>query len=68
MITSSAAAATPKGFMLVAYNPLDVVRLGLTAIPNAVSGASGSLLVQDKTYTHRNTVTAEEANVVVEDP
>lgn len=44
-ITSSAAAATPKAFMLVGYNPLDGVRLGLTALPNAAAAASGGLII-----------------------
>ena len=43
MITSSAAAATPKAFRLVAYNALDGVRLGLTALPNAAAEAAGGL-------------------------
>lgn len=43
MITTSAAAATPKAFKLVAYNPLDGVRLGLTALPNAAAEAAGGL-------------------------
>lgn len=30
-------------FMVVAYNPLDSVRLGLTALPNAAAAASGGL-------------------------
>lgn len=34
MITSSAAAASPMEFELVAYDPLDGVRLGLTALAN----------------------------------
>lgn len=42
-ITSSAAAASPIGFELVAYDPLDTVRLGLTALPNAAAEASGGL-------------------------
>lgn len=43
MITSSAAAATPMKFDLVAFNPLDSVRLGLTALPNAAAEAAGGL-------------------------
>jgi hypothetical protein len=45
MITTSAASATPKAFLLVAYNPLDGVRLGLTGLANAVPGAAGGLFI-----------------------
>lgn len=47
MVTTSAAAATPKAFKLVAYNPLDGVRLGLTALPNANADAPGGLPISD---------------------
>lgn len=47
MITTSAAAATPKAFRLVAYNALDGVRLGLTALPNAAADAAGGLPISD---------------------
>lgn len=47
MITTSAAAATPKQFNLVAYNKLDGVRLGLTALPNAAADAAGGLIISD---------------------
>jgi hypothetical protein len=43
MITTSAAAASPMEFILVAYDPLDTVRLGLTALPNAAAEAAGGL-------------------------
>lgn len=43
MITSSAAAASPIEFSLIAYDPLDTVRLGLTALPNAAAEAAGGL-------------------------
>ncbi len=46
-ITSGTAAATPKAFQLVAYNPLDGVRLGLTALPNAAADAAGGLPISD---------------------
>jgi hypothetical protein len=46
-ITSGTAAATPKAFKLVAYNPLDAVRLGLTALPNAAADAAGGLPISD---------------------
>lgn len=47
MITSSAAAASPMEFILVAYDPLDGVRLGLTALPNAAADAAGGLPISD---------------------
>jgi len=47
MITTSAAAASPMEFNLVAYNPLDAVRLGLTALPNAAADAAGGLIISD---------------------
>lgn len=47
MITSSAAAASPMEFILVAYNPLDAVRMGLTALPNANADAAGGLPISD---------------------
>jgi hypothetical protein len=46
-ITSSAAAASPIGFELIAYDPLDTVRLGLTALPNAAADAAGGLIISD---------------------
>lgn len=46
-ITSGTAAATPKAFQLVAYNPLDGVRLGLTALPNAAADGAGGLPISD---------------------
>jgi hypothetical protein len=46
-ITTSAAAATPKAFKLVAHNVLDGVRLGLTALPNAAADAAGGLPISD---------------------
>jgi hypothetical protein len=47
MITTSAAAASPIEFNLVAYNKLDGVRLGLTALPNAAADAAGGLPISD---------------------
>ena len=47
MITTSAAAASPMKFDLVAFNPLDGVRLGLTALPNAAADAAGGLPISD---------------------
>lgn len=46
-ITTSLASATPKAFQLVAYNPLDGVRLGLTALPAAAADAAGGLPISD---------------------
>lgn len=34
-------------FQLVAYDPLDTVRLGLTALPNAAADAAGGLIISD---------------------
>lgn len=45
-ITSGTASATPIGFRLVAYNELDGVRMGLTALPNAAAEASGGLFTR----------------------
>jgi hypothetical protein len=47
MITTSAAAASPMEFELVAFDPLDTVRLGLTALPNAAADAAGGLPISD---------------------
>lgn len=47
MITSSAAAASPILFELVAVNKLDGVRAGLTALPNAAADAAGGLVISD---------------------
>lgn len=46
-ITSGTAAITTKAFQLVAFNPLDGVRLGLTALPNANADAAGGLPISD---------------------
>lgn len=45
MITTSAAAASPIEFSLVAFDPLDGVRMGLTGLANAVPGAAGGLFI-----------------------
>lgn len=47
MITSSAAAASPIGFTLVAFDINDTVRMGLTALPNAAADAAGGLIISD---------------------
>jgi hypothetical protein len=47
MITTSAAAASPIEFTLVAVNKLDGVRFGLTALPNAAADAAGGLIISD---------------------
>ncbi len=49
MITTSAAAASPMEFIAVAYDPLDGVRLGLTALPNAAVSGVGGLLTAPTT-------------------
>lgn len=41
--TASGCDPSDDVFMVVAYNPLDAVHLGLTALPNAVAAASGGL-------------------------
>lgn len=47
MITTSAAAASPMEFLLVAYDINDTVRMGLTALPNAAADAAGGLPISD---------------------
>lgn len=47
MITSSAAAASPIEFELVAVNKLDAVRMGMTALPNAAADGAGGLPISD---------------------
>ena len=47
MVTTSAAAASPMEFILVATNHLDGVRMGLTALPNAAADAAGGLPISD---------------------
>lgn len=47
MITTSAAAASPMQFDLVAFDRLDGVRFGLTALPNAAADAAGGLIISD---------------------
>lgn len=42
-VTSGLAAASPMEFILVAYDQLDGVRMGLTALPNAAAEAAGGL-------------------------
>lgn len=46
-LTSGLAAATPIEFELVAYDPLDGTRLGLTALPPAAADAAGGLPISD---------------------
>lgn len=47
MITTDAAAPSPLRYDLVAFDPLDAVRLGLTALPNAAADAAGGLIISD---------------------
>lgn len=58
MITTSAAAASPMEFILVAYDPLDTVRLGLTALPNAAAEASGGLPTLSAAQASNGTINA----------
>lgn len=58
MITTSAAAATPKAYRLVAVNALDAVRHGLTALPNAAAEASGGLATLSAAQASNGTVPA----------
>jgi len=46
-LTASGAAALPVQIILVAYNPQDGVRLGLTALPNAAADGVGGLPISD---------------------
>lgn len=47
MVTTSSAAPSPMEFILVAYDELDSVRMGLTALPNAAADAAGGLPISD---------------------
>lgn len=47
MITTSAAAASPIEFILVAFDPLDATRMGLAALPNAAADGAGGLPISD---------------------
>ncbi len=46
LLNATAAGADPTSavYQVVAYNPLDGVRLGLTALPNVASGAAGAII------------------------
>jgi hypothetical protein len=57
-ISASEASATPKLFRLVAYNELDGVRLGLTALPNAAAAAAGGLIILGSNNTAAITIGA----------
>lgn len=45
--TASGADPNDTAFFVVAFNPLDSVRAGLTALPNAAAGANGGLPLGD---------------------
>jgi hypothetical protein len=48
-------------FQLVAFNPNDGVRLGLTALPNAIPAASGGLPTTDGTKLNQTAILANSA-------
>jgi hypothetical protein len=66
MITTSAAAPAPLQFELVAYNPLDTVRLGLTALPNAAADAAGGLVISDAGGLDADAERADVAAILVD--
>jgi hypothetical protein len=66
MITSSAAAASPMEFILVAYDQNDGVRLGLTALPNAAADAAGGLIVSDAGGLDADAQRADVAAILVD--
>lgn len=66
MITSSAAAASPIEFVLVAWNKLDGVRLGLTALPNAAADAAGGLIISDAGGLDADAQRADVAAILVD--
>ncbi|MGE4196020.1 MAG: hypothetical protein AB7G11_02705 [Phycisphaerales bacterium] len=45
--TGTGADPTDDVFMVVGYNPLDSVRMGLTALPNLAAGSNGGLPIGD---------------------
>jgi hypothetical protein len=60
--TASGADPVDVQFAVVAFNPLDAVRLGITGLPNAVAGANGGLPLGDASG--RTTVGSIAANAV----
>lgn len=65
-ITTSAAAASPIEFELIAYDPLDTVRLGLTALPNAAADAAGGLIISDAGGLDADAQRADVAAILVD--
>ncbi len=66
MVTTSAAAASPILFTLVAFDPLDTVRLGLTALPNAAADAAGGLVISDAGGLDADAQRADVAAILVD--
>ena len=66
MITTSAAAASPMEFTLVAYDINDGVRLGLTALPNAAADAAGGLVISDAGGLDADAQRADVAAILVD--
>ncbi len=66
MVTTSAAAASPMEFVLVAYDQHDGVRLGLTALPNAAADAAGGLVISDAGGLDADAQRADVAAILVD--
>ena len=66
MITTSAAAASPMEFTLVAYDINDTVRMGLTALPNAAADAAGGLIISDAGGLDADAQRADVAAILVD--
>lgn len=67
MVTTSAAAATPKAYRLVAVNALDAVRMGMTALPNAAADAAGGLPISDAGGLDLDAQVGTKINSILED-
>ena len=65
-ITSGLSAASPMEFILVAFDPLDTVRLGLTALPNAAADAAGGLVISDAGGLDADAQRADVAAILVD--
>lgn len=65
-ITSGLSAASPAEFIAVAYDPLDTVRLGLTALPNAAADAAGGLVISDAGGLDADAQRADVAAILVD--
>jgi hypothetical protein len=66
MITTSAAAASPMEFTLVAHDINDGVRMGLTALPNAAADAAGGLVISDAGGLDADAQRADVAAILVD--